>query len=84
MSITTSAPIVPLELLQPNEIGRIVEIAAADDWKHRLAELGLREGVMVKMVQPGEPCLIAVDGHRFSFRCDPATIILVETGPPTV
>ena len=75
-----SGPVVPLEMLQADECGRVTEIAASEEWAHRLKELGLREGVTVRMVRAGEPCIIAVQGHRFTYRCDPATLILVEVG----
>lgn len=78
MSTDTSTQVVPLDLLRPNESGLIVEMVASDEWLHRLKELGLREGAKVRMVRPGCPCIVAVDGHRFTYRCDPSTLILVE------
>ncbi len=78
MSASISSPIVPLDVLQVDECGCVSEIIASDEWKHRLGELGLREGVNVRMVKTGEPCLLAVAGHRLSFRCDPSTMVLVQ------
>lgn len=79
MSTQTCSQVIPLDLLQASECGRVVEMVASEEWLHRLQELGLREGVIVRMVKTGEPCIIAVDGHRFTYRCDPSTMILVET-----
>ncbi len=78
MSASISAPIVPLEVLRTNECGCVAEIIASDEWTHRLGELGLREGVNVRMVRTGEPCILAVAGHRFTFRCDPLTMVLIK------
>lgn len=78
MSTQTCSHVVPLDCLKESESGQIVELVAEENWLHRLAELGLREGVNVQMVKAGEPCIIAVAGQRFSFRCDPSTLILVE------
>lgn len=83
MSVNTANIVLPLELLNVGESGRVVEISAPNDWGHRLQELGVREGATVRMVRSGEPSIIAVDGHRFSFRCDPSTSILVEVAEST-
>ena len=72
---------IPMDMLQKNESGRIVEIVGPHDWKHRLQELGLRDGAIVRVVKPGTPSIIAIDGHRFSFRSDPNTVVLVELLP---
>lgn len=70
--------IIPLEMLRVNEAGRIVEILGPQDWIHRLQELGLRGGAIVRLVKSGEPAIIAIDGHRLSFRSEPNTTVLVE------
>ena len=78
MSVATATHVVPLDFLQAEESGLIAEVVAPGEWTHRLQELGLREGVAIRMVKPGEPCILALDGHRFSYRCDPSTMIMVE------
>ena len=70
--------LIPIDLLNPNESGRVVEITGPESWKHRLQEFGLREGIHVRMVKRGEPCILAVDGQRFSLRADKSAMILVE------
>ena len=70
--------LLPLELLRPGEEARIKEISGERLLVCRLAEMGLREGVLVRMVRPGSPCILAIDNHRFSFRGDEAAAILVE------
>ena len=70
--------VVPLELLSIGERGKVRQIDGDGDLVHRLAEMGFRNGVNVRMVQPGCPCIIAVENHRFSFRGEDAAAVLVE------
>ena len=70
--------IVPVELLNEHQDGRIVEIVGPTDWQHRLEEMGLREGQLVRLIQRGEPFILAIQNHRLSLRCEPGTMILVE------
>lgn len=70
--------IVPVEFMGENQSGRIVEIIGPADWQHRLEELGLRTGKQVRLIKGGEPCILGIQGHRLSLRCEPGTMILVE------
>ena len=72
--------ILPLELLAAGELACICDVAGSQELVHRLAEMGLREGVQVRMIQPGRPCIIAVANHRLSFRGEESAFIMVETG----
>ena len=69
---------IPLDLLQSGEVGRVVAIEGEASLANRLEEMGLREGVLVRMVRPGSPCIVAVDDHRLSFRGENAAAVLVE------
>ncbi len=69
---------IPLETLETGQAGRVVEVDAPDDWRHRLAELGLREGVVVRLVKGGTPCLIGIGTQRLSLRIESSVMILVE------
>jgi ferrous iron transport protein A len=73
-----SVPIIPLELLAAGEHARIVEIDGDESLVTRLREMGLSEGVEIRMIQPGSPCIIALSNHRLSFRGEEAAMILVE------
>lgn len=73
--------IVPLEALAENESARVVELVGPEDWCHRLEELGLRVGCLVRLIKRGEPCLLALSDQRLSLRCDPSTMVLVEPVP---
>jgi ferrous iron transport protein A len=70
--------IVPLELLQAGQQGRICELDGSPTLVHRLEEMGLREGARVQMVRPGSPCILALDHQRYSLRLDEAATVLVE------
>ena len=70
--------VVPLSLLARGQAGRICDIAGEPGLVHRLAELGLRTGAEIRMVQPGRPCIIALDHQRFSLRSDDEDLVLVE------
>ena len=70
--------VVPLEMLRADERACIVEMVGDSRQMHRLKEMGLREGSAIRMVRPGRPCLLAIDGKRISLRLDEAADILVE------
>ena len=72
---------IPLELLGAGEEGRIVDVDGERATVTRLAEMGLREGVAVRMVKAGSPCIVAVGNHRISFRGEESTVVLVEILP---
>ncbi len=58
--------------------GRVVDFVGTDEWRHRLAELGLREGVVIKLLRHGEPCVIGIGTQRLTYRCDSSMMVLVE------
>ncbi len=70
--------LIPLHLLQPDETARIVTVEGDPGQINRLHEMGLREGVTVQMLRPGEPCLIALGNHRLSFRGSDSASIFVS------
>ena len=70
--------VVPLEFLSVGERGRIYDLDGDRGLVDRLAEMGVRQGVEIHMVQTGSPCIVAFDNHRFSFRVDEAVSVLVE------
>ena len=72
--------LLPLELLKSNEEASIVELYGNEPQVHRLAEMGLRVGAMIRMVRPGTPCLLALDGKRLSLRlCDGIEVLVAPT-----
>ncbi len=74
--------IVPLELMAAGEVGHVVQIDGSPEVVHRLAEIGFRERSVVRMIQPGRPCIIAVNDQRLSLRSEDELEILVALGLP--
>ena len=73
--------LLPLDCLQAGETGRIADIEGCVETVTRLEEIGLRNGALVRMVQPGRPCILALDHQRLSFRPEECTHVFVELVP---
>ena len=73
--------IVPLDCLQAGETGRIADVEGCAETVTRLAEIGLRNGALVRMVRTGSPCILALDNQRLSFRPEECTHVFVEVVP---
>jgi Fe2+ transport system protein FeoA len=67
-----------LDTLHPGAWAEVAEVLGEPRWVGRLAELGLRAGLPVKVLQPGSPCLIEVGGCRLSLRIDGTFQVLVR------
>jgi ferrous iron transport protein A len=76
--------LLPLDLLKSNEEASIVELCGDEPQVHRLAEMGLRVGATIRMVRPGAPCLLAIDGKRLSLRLNDGLEVLVAVNHPAV
>lgn len=70
--------LLPLELLNAGEWAEVAEVTGEPGWIGRMAELGIRAGSRLRVLQPGSPCLLQLDGCRLSLRSDWATQILVR------
>ena len=73
--------VVPLDCLHAGETGRIADVEGCVETVTRLAEIGLRNGALIRMVQPGSPCILALDNQRLSFRPEECTHVFVEVVP---
>jgi Fe2+ transport system protein FeoA len=73
--------LLPLEDLTHGEWADVAQVTGEPGWVGRMAELGLRIGSRVQVLQPGSPCLVQVGGARFSLRFDWALQILVRPVP---
>ena len=69
---------IPLDMLRAGECGRVQEITGESAWVGRLAEMGLREGCKLQVLQPGTTCLLNVDGCRLCVRGQESSQILVQ------
>lgn len=74
---TAVEELIPLTLLRAGQSARISQVFGASDLVHRLHEMGLRAGVQIEMIRPGNPCLVRLDGCKLGFRGDEATRVLV-------
>ncbi len=79
MIAPNSNTVLPINYLQSNECGDVVQLVGDDCQVHRLAEMGLRVGAKIRMVRPGAPCLLALDGKRLSIRLNDNVDVLVAT-----
>ncbi len=70
--------ILPIDHLRSNEQASVIDVVGEDAEVHRLSEMGLRAGVQVRMIRPGSPCLLALEGKRLSLRVGPSVEVLVS------
>jgi Fe2+ transport system protein FeoA len=70
--------LLPLELLGSGEWADIAEVSGEPSWVCRMAELGVRTGCRLQVLQPGSPCLLQVGGCRLCLRGECAAQILVR------
>ncbi|MGL4554596.1 MAG: FeoA family protein [Gemmataceae bacterium] len=74
----TVEPLLPLESLHPGTWGEVGDVAGEPGWVARLAELGVRVGSRLQLLQAGPPCLIFCGGTRLSLRGDDAVQVFVH------
>ena len=70
--------LIPLDMLQAGEWAEIADIHGEPSWVGRLAELGLREGCRLRVLQPGSPCLLQVADCKLCLRGNDCSQILVR------
>jgi ferrous iron transport protein A len=70
--------LVPLDLLGAGEWADVAEVAGEPAWVGRMAEMGVRTGCRLQVLQPGRPCLLQVGGCRLCLRGDCLMQILVR------
>lgn len=65
---TSCDTLLPLNMLKAGETASIVDLVGESSQVHRLQEMGLRTGATIRMLKPGAPCVVALDGKRLSLR----------------
>jgi ferrous iron transport protein A len=70
--------LLPLDCLGCGEWADVEEVTGEPGLVCRMAELGLRNGCRLQMLQSGSPCLLRVGGCRLSLRGECAMQILVR------
>ena len=68
----------PLDMMRSGEVAEVAEISGDPGWVGRLAELGLRTGCRLKVLQPGSPCLLEMADCKLCLRGGDACQILVR------
>ena len=70
--------LLPLEMLDRGAWADVADVTGEHHWVTRLAEMGLRIGARLRVLQAGSPCLLQVGESRLSLRGDVAAQILVR------
>jgi ferrous iron transport protein A len=70
--------LIPLDSLASGQCAEIAEITGEPGWLGRMAEVGIRVGSRVQIVQSGNPCILLVGEGRLSLRGGGHTQILVR------
>jgi len=70
--------VLPLDMLRPGQWADVADVAGDPTWVCRMAELGLRTGCRLQMLQSGAPCLLQVAGCKLCLRSDMCSQILVR------
>ena len=73
-----TSTLLPLEYLGPGECGDIAHVDGEPAWVGRMAELGVRVGCRLRVLQPGSPCLLDVGGCRLCLRGESLMRIFVQ------
>lgn len=70
--------LVPLDMLKAGEWAEVASVSGDASWVGRLAELGVREGSRVCLLQPGTTCLLQVGGCKLCLRGQESANIFVH------
>lgn len=68
---------IPLRSLRPGQSAFVSRVLGRANEVHRLEEIGLRGGARIRMLRPGRPCIIRLDGSTLCIRCDERLRVLV-------
>jgi len=70
--------LLPVEMLQTGDWADVADVTGEPGWVSRLAEMGVRIGCRLRVLQAGSPCLLQVGESRLSLRGDCGMQILVR------
>ena len=82
MTVFCNPNAVPVEFLAPETEGVVVDMCGEEQNVHRLEELGIRCGCKIRMLCPGETCLLAIEGKKMCLRLNSTAEILVQPLTP--
>lgn len=72
------ASVIPLQCLRNGEWAEVLDLSGEPACVHRMQELGLRPGTVIRMLQAGNTCLVELDSGRLSIRTENCVEVLVE------
>lgn len=70
--------LMPLDMLGVGEWGEVAEVHGEPAWIGRLAELGVRQGCRLQVLQSGSPCLLQIEHCKLCLRGSECSQILVQ------
>jgi len=76
--LAVNTNLLPLELVRSGEWAVVAEVHGEPSWIGRMAELGVRIGSRLQVLQSGSPCLLLIGGARLSLRSELAMQIWVR------
>ena len=65
-------------MVHPGVWADVVDVYGDSGWIGRMAELGIRNGSRVRVIQSGQPCIVEVGATRLSVRGDDVGQIIVR------
>jgi ferrous iron transport protein A len=68
----------PLDMMLSGEVAEVAEVSGEPGWVNRLAELGVRAGCRLRVLQPGSPCLLEIADCKLCLRGGDSSQILVR------
>lgn len=72
---------IPLECLQQNETAEVADVSGDPRWVARMADMGVRPGVKVKMLCPGAPCIFEMGTCQVCLRTEDSVCVFVNPEP---
>jgi Fe2+ transport system protein FeoA len=69
--------LIPLSTLRLGQIAEVRQVVGQTEQVRRLEELGIRDGAVLEMVQPGTPCIVRVGASKLCFRDGELLSVLV-------
>ncbi len=73
-----ASDLILLGFLTAGQTAVVETVMGGTDDIHRLREIGLRDGATVQMLQPGNPCLLRLEGQKLGVRSDALATVLVR------
>jgi ferrous iron transport protein A len=68
----------PLEIMKSGAWAEVAAIYGEPTWVRRLTELGIQNGIRLRILQGGSPCLLQIGENRMSIRGGAIYVHLVD------